>query len=277
MKLYKGEHVITDDNYQDHLEGGVHAVATGVKVFGGKPRPKKFAAGFYDGSITSITIPEIPQAEWSGIIKKQEANKSRLSDIILGYNIPSLDQNGKGYCWAHSTTGALIALRAAMNLPYVPLSAYSVACKIKNFADQGGWGALSMDFAMSTGIAPESVWPAQSMSRSNDNPTTWAEAAKYKVADGWMDLGAAQYDRNLTFNQIATLLLCRIPVVGDFNWWGHSIYLADLVEPSPGQFGVRFRNSWGDTYGSKGFSVLTGSKVRPDGAVAPSRPLMLAA
>ncbi len=265
--LYAGEHIINDSNFRDHIPGGSHAAG---QSFGAIPRDYKVNPPGCYGTPTAVTIPLVPRSEWSARIKAMEATKSRLSDIILGQNIPSLDQNGKGYCWAHSSTGSIIARRAALGMPYVPLSAYAPACIIKSFQDEGGWGALSMDFAMSRGIPSEALWPAQSMSRSNDNPATWENAALHKVTDGWIDMASAVYDRNLTFDQVMTLLFARIPVVGDFNWWGHSIYLCDPVEVSSGSFGIRFRNSWGDSYGSKGFSVLEGNKAIPDGAVAPS-------
>lgn len=274
MQKYPLEHVIGDDNYLSHCGGGYYAQGMS---FGCVPRDYSIIPPGYYGTKTALDIQPFSDAEISARIKRMEKDKSRLSDILLSQNIPSLDQNGKGYCWSHSTTGAIIALRAAQGLPYVPLSAYAVACVIKNFRDEGGWGALSMDFAKEKGIPSESFWPAQSMSRSNDNPKTWENAALHKVTDGWIDLASAVYDRNMTFKQVLTLLCCRVPVVADYNWWGHSIYLVDPVEVSPGNFGVRFRNSWGDSYGEKGFSILKDSKAVPNGAVAPAVVLASAA
>jgi hypothetical protein len=201
------------------------------------------------------------------------AEKSNLSDIRLTGNnggiIPSLDQNGKGFCWAHSSTGAVMMLRAVMGLSYVPLSAFAVACVIKNFQDEGGWGAESLDFITTRGVPSDKLWPMQSMEKSNDNPATWVNAALHKVTAGWVDLQAAQYDRELTFDQVGTLLLSRVPVVGDFNWWSHSVCLLDLVETSPGEFGVRILNSWSDSWSDRGMGILKGSQAVPDGAVAP--------
>jgi hypothetical protein len=235
----------------------------------------KFPLGCYGGvrSYKAVDMPVIPKSEWSDRIKEMETKKSRLSDIILkgnkGSHIPSLDQNGQGYCWAYSSTGCVMALRAAMNLPYVRLSAHGVACVIKGFQDEGGWGAQSLDFIMNRGVPSVEFWAEKSMSKKYDTKETWENAALHKVTGGWIDLADAQYDRNLTFDQVATLLLCRIPIVVDFNWWGHSVHATDLVEVSRVDYGIRIRNSWTDSYGDRGFAVLQGNKARPDGATAP--------
>lgn len=238
--------------------------------------PRDYAThpqGCYSSAPAAVDMPLIPRAEWRERIRHMEGTKSRLSDMrmtgMFGQMIPSRDQNGKGYCWAHSTVSAMMLLRARDNQPYADLSAYAIACIIKNFRDEGGWGALSLDFATQRGCPTSQFWPQQSMSRVNDNNSTWANAALHRTVEGWVDLNAAVYDRDLTFDQVMTCLLLRIPVVVDFNWWGHSVCAADPVETSPGQFGIRIWNSWGDSWSDKGMGVLSGSRAIPDGAVAP--------
>ena len=234
-----------------------------------------FPVGCYASAVPmrSVEMPLIPQSEWSGRIREQEASKTRLSDIrnrgMNGSPIPSLDQDGFGYCWAHSSTHAVTLCRAVANMPYVPLSAFAVAATIKGGRDEGGWGAQSLDFIQQRGIPAQSFWPQKDASLRHGTPECWANAAMHKVTEGWIDLDAAQYDRNLTFAQVATCLLSGVPVVGDFNWWGHSVCLLDLVETSPGRFGVRIWNSWADSWGDNGTGILSGSKAIPDGAVAP--------
>lgn len=290
-----GEPLIHDGLPVEAHTPDTHARGLVPRNYGTHPR------GCYE-SAPALDFPLIPRSEWPERIRDKEAAKSRLSDIRLTGNnggpIPSLDQNGKGYCWAHSTTGTVVILRALANLPYVPLSAYAVACVIKNFRDEGGWGALSLDFITQRGVPSSQFWPMQSMSRANDNPATWANAALHKVTEGWIDLTAAVYDRTMSFDQEGTLLLSNTPVVKDESWWGHSIQGLDLVDgnahrdvtraesgklattaefelmwgvndPVTAGFGVRIWNSWGDSWGDRGMGVLTGSKAVSDGAVAP--------
>ena len=240
--------------------------------------PRDFSrrpAGYYSTSSPfSVDMPLIPRDEWSQIIKDKEATKSSLSDIRNtandGQPIPSLDQNGQGFCWAYSTTACVMLLRAAANQPYVRLSPHAVACKIFNFQDRGAWGALSMEWIAKNGVPSDEYWPQKSMSRQHDNDTTWRDALKHRITEGWLDINVSHpADAELAFEQVATCLLMNQPVVLDFNWWGHSVCGMDLVETDPGQFGIRILNSWSDNWGQNGTAVLKGRKAIPDGACAP--------
>jgi hypothetical protein len=267
MNLRPNEIVIDDDNFGTHID----TMVDGKWMSRGcVPRVKETEPHTTMRSLPDI--PLIPRSEWAARIDEMEKTGSRLSDIRLrgnaGEMIPSLDQNGKGYCWAHSSTHAMIMARAVAGLPYVPLSAYAVACKIKNFRDEGGWGALSMDFICQQGVPSSQYWPMQSMAFKNDNPATWENARLHRCLAGWYDLDQAQYDRTLTQDQIVSLLLSRIPVVGDYNWWGHSVLLLDAVRDG-NDIAIRIWNSWGDGWSDRGMGILRGSKAFPNGAVAP--------
>ncbi len=210
-------------------------------------------------------LPLIPESEWADRLALQIQNKAQLSDIrnagMFGQRIPSRDQNGKGYCWAHSSTSASLLIRAVNNEPYADLSAYCVACIIKGYQDEGGWGAESLEWIAANGIPTSEFWPQQSMSRSNDTPAMRANAALHKVTE-WMD-----FDPNNMKAQLVTCLLSNIPVVVDYNWWSHSICAMDLVSINP--FSIRIWNSWGDSWNGDGTGLLTAGKAIPDGAIAP--------
>lgn len=252
---------------------------------------------------TAIDMPLIDQSEWTSRAADLEQSKSRLSDIRMradgGQPFRSLDQGQVGYCWAHSSTHAVTYLRAVANLPYVPLSAYSVAATIKNGRDEGGWGALSLDFITAKGVMAQSVWPQGDRNyRHYDTSDNWANAALHKVTEGWVDTSAQQYDRSMTFAQVVTCLLSRVPVVVDYNWWSHSVCAIDVVsgssmrdrvrgaggkllqladfdramgmnDPVTAGVSIRIQNSWSDSWSDRGMGVLSGSKAVPDGAVAP--------
>ena len=220
------------------------------------------------GSLTfarPFDIPLIPESEWQSRLDARIAAKAQLSDVrnsgMNGQPIPSRDQDGRGYCWAHSSTSAALIVRAINNEPYADLSAYAVACIIKNYRDEGGNGADSLEWIAQNGVPTSQFWPQQSMSRANDNPAMRANAALHKFTE-WMDLDPAQMKA-----QLVTCLLLGVPVVSDFNWWGHSVCTLDLVSITP--FTTRIWNSWGDSWSSNGTGLLQGNKAIPNNAIAP--------
>lgn len=214
-------------------------------------------------------IPLIPDDQWPDLLSDQQARNADLETIrnhgMFGQPIPSRDQNGKGYCWAHSSTSAALLVRASQGLPYVDLSAFMVACIIKGYRDEGGYGAESLDFIAANGIPSSQFWPQQSMSRSNDNPAMRANAAEHKYQE-WMGLGNGPGTMK---QQLVTCLLqpIPIPVVVDFDWWQHSVCAIKLISLNP--FTIDIWNSWGDSWSNNGVGALTGSKAIPDDAIAP--------
>ncbi len=299
-----GELIINDLNFAQHISPVVNGEQTHRGLI---PRDySKHPAGSYAAApMLAVTFPLIPRSEWPQRIKDKVATQSQLSDLRLqgnnGQPIPSLDQDGVGYCWAHSSTQAVILLRAINNQPYVPLSAFCVAATIKKGADEGGWGAQSLDFITDRGVCSQALWPQGDRNyRQHDKPEVWANAALHKTTEGWVDLAVQEYDRTLTFDQECTLLLSGIPVVKDENWWSHSILGLDVIDgsavarsgvmralsgklattqelenllalsdPVTAGFGVRIWNSWGDAWSDRGMGTLVGQKAVSDGAVAP--------
>jgi len=277
--LREGEELIHEGNYTKYQ--------TDVKVDGERKARglirrnySKYPRGCYAAAL-AVDVPLTPRVEWPDRIRQKITDKSQLSDVRLaagpgGAPVPSRDQNGKGYCWFHSGTSAMLLVRATQNEAYADLSAYAGACVIKNFRDEGGWGAQGLDFQMSRGIPTSEFWPQRSMDKKNDTPATWENAKLHRITEGFIDLAAAQYDRNLTFDQVASLLLSDVPVIVDYNWWSHSVCAMDLLDLDPSKpltsvdrWGIRIWNSWGDSWSDRGMGALAGKKAVPDGAVAP--------
>lgn len=214
----------------------------------------------------------IPRPEWDARIAERERTRSGLKFVretmANGGRHKSYDQNGQGFCWAYSTGAAVTYARGRDGAPYRRLSPHAVACKIKNFRDEGGWCGLSAQFARENGYPTEAEWPAKSMSRSYDTAATWAAAANNKVVEEWFDLTHAVYDQTMTFDMVATQLLLNNPVQCDFNWWSHSVCAIDLVRIEAGSYGLLIHNSWADSWGDAGTGVLRGSQAIPDNAVS---------
>jgi len=248
------EIIINDDNWQDYVNPPPGYAKGGI------PRDyKEFPVG-YSKYARAFDIPLIPENEWQERLDYQIATKSQLSDIRnRGFNgkpIPSTDQGNRGYCWAHGPVSAALLARAVANQPFVDLSAYAIACIIKNYRDEGGWGIQAIEFMAQRGVPSSEFWPQRSVDRANDNPRTWENAAKHKNCE-WIDLDP----RNKA--QLVTCLLSGIPVCAGYNWWAHEICIMDLVSLDP--FRVRIWNSWGDHWGENGTGILEGSKALGDG------------
>ena len=238
----------------------------GVKMSHGHD-PNQVVRGALPQPPSSIKL--IPRSEWSARIKERKELQAGLRwkrrRHLDGKPIPSSDQNGDGYCWFYSSTGCVTLARMRDNLPYVRLNAHSGAAIIKNGRNEGGWCGLSAQFIMEHGVADFSAWPEHSRNLSNDKPATRENMAKYKVTEGFFDLSTPAYDRNLTVEMIATLLLTDQPVALDFNEWLHSVVGIDWDEPERGAFCPVIWNSWRDGWGELGEGHILRWDV--DGAV----------
>lgn len=254
--------LITINDSNSHLF--INPVHDGeVKVCGTLPRDFMRCPVGYLPHAKPFDLPLIPESEWQPRLDALKAAKAQLLDVrnrgMQGQPIPSRDQNGKGYCWAHSGVSAHLLARAAMNEPYADLSAFAIACMIKHFQDEGGWGSEGVEFQGDRGCPTAQFWPQQSMSQSNDNPNTWANAKLHRYLS-WRDL-----DPNQMKAQLVTCLLLGFPVVSDFNWWSHSVCTMQLESLNP--FKTRIWNSWGDSWSENGTGLLEGSKAIPDAAL----------
>jgi C1A family cysteine protease len=118
-----------------------------------------------------------------------------------------------------------------------------------------------VEYIVENGIYPTAAWP--NTSRDSDNKTAAGDitAKGYQVTE-FYDLE----DNN--FDQLATALLLGFPCALGLDWWGHLVCATDLVMIDSRSFGTRIRNSWGESWGERGWGVLT-EKRSIGSAVAP--------
>lgn len=215
-----------------------------------------------------VEMPLLGMDEIKNRAVRMAAEERRLSDLYLAAGWENLDQGSDGYCWQYGPTHALMVLREVQGLPRVRLAAHCPAAVAKGGRNQGAWGALGMEMLMQMGAPIIGTYPEHSRNLRDVTEAVKAEAMKYRLTEGWWDAAAPVYNRDLSWQQVLTLLVCGVPVVGDFDWWGHCVCLLDVVVMPDGSLGVRILNSW-KGWGMRGLAVLSGGRARPNNAVAP--------
>lgn len=252
-KLYQNEPVIGETDPTPVTPGGY---STGYKPRDYKAKPVGYSAA---GAPTYGKGKPIPRSEWDDRIAEKEKNKSRISDILIAGNVPSMDQNGTNYCWFFGVVGACQARRAVAGLPYIGLSPACGAAQIKSFRNQGGWGNDAVEWMVDHGVCSQATWPQAAIERRYLTETARAEASRFKLTE-WDDCEQNDFDAVMSF----VLADDPIPFAIGLDWWGHLIFGCDGVKLGTGKYGIRIRNSWGASYGDNGFAVLEQRKCLGD-------------
>lgn len=276
------------------------ATITGVNHFGLIPRDYTTHPLCYSKRAVTLDMPLIPRDQLVERIKEGHAKKQfpsyyRKIGGPNGSKIPSLDQNGQGYCWYYSVVICLMLLRALQNLPYVRLSAHGGACLVKNFRNEGGWSPEASEHATLHGVPSVQFWPEKSMNRANITAAMKENALLHRPAETFVDLVPPVYNRNLSEDQRLTCLVTCTPVHADRFRWSHStadvellLSQAAMLNPSMQKtrlqdldlenaadaeafyavIATRGWNSWTDNWGDDGEFIMEGSLQRMDGGGA---------
>lgn len=247
--------IIIDDSTPDHVYQPPAGYSTGLDL------SLRTAAGYAGVAEPFPSSLLVPRSEWQARIQEMKDTKSRLSDLILNANLPCKDQNGTNYCWINAPTHCVEIVRLVQNQPMVLLSPASAGGPIKGWSNVGGWGKEGVEFIQQYGLVPVDKWPANAISRSYNTEENRKLAMNYRITE-WWELQPGNLD------ELMSCLFHRIPVAVGYSWWSHEVI---AIEPEwmDGEICLRFRNSWGMNYGEKGFSILRGSKMLPNDAVAP--------
>jgi len=215
-------------------------------------------------------IELIPEEQWPDLISQKDRDKSWIDDMAADLKLPCKDQNGLGYCHGYGPVTALEVARAVAGLPYVDLSAESVAGRVTGWSNQGG--DPEEDLMV---LAKYGACAASFMDRANSiSPSRWKA--------GWEQDAlchrAEEYFKGLDSIDLwvaaGTCALRNIPTSPWYNWWSHCI---------SGSYRLRYdsktrtiyrkdRNNWGGDWGEDGFCWFARGSGRsggtPSGLVA---------
>ena len=210
----------------------------------------------------------VPRDEWYERAMSLEREEYRLSDFAKRRSLEVKNQNGTNYCWINGVTFACELQRMLQGQEHKELSPASGGSIIKKFKNNGGWGDQAAEFIQQHGLVPESLWPPNAIDRKYDTDQAWAAADRYTI-DQWNEL------RPRSMDDLYSCLLRGMPVPVGYNWWRHLVCAVDVVvfrKPNGTSdremlrcFGIRIANSWGTSWGDRGYGILKGSKQLADG------------
>ena len=210
----------------------------------------------------------VPRDQWYERAMSLEREEYRLSDFAKRRRLEVKNQNGTNYCWINGVTFACELQRMLQGQEHKELSPASGGSIIKKFRNNGGWGDQAAEFIQQHGLVPESLWPPNAIDRKYDTDQAWAAADRYTI-DQWNELRP----RNL--DDLYSCLLRGMPVPVGYNWWRHLVCAVDVVVFSKPNgtsdremlrcFGIRIANSWGTSWGDRGYGILKGPKQLADG------------
>lgn len=210
---------------------------------------------------TFRTEQTIPRAEWAERIEELERTGATLTDIHEYHQLPVLDQNGYGYCWCYGTVKAAMLARAVAGLPTIYLSASSLAAKIKDYRNEGGWAGQAVEGWKRFGCSTTDFWPEAKVDRRYDTPEQRENAKQHMLLE-WMELPQQSFD------SLVTSLLLGLPTTMALMWWGHLVCGLRPVVLGHNDYGIEIVNSWRASWGNNGRAILRESKATPHEAIS---------
>ena len=254
-----GSRLIIDDNNFEIHQGD-------SRLCGALPRKTAYGASNIASPMDGFTID---MQEWPDRIADLEREKASLKHLWESSGIGVLNQETYSYCHGFSAVMAVMLFRAAMNLPYVELSASSVAAPVTNFENAGAVIEDDLRQMVRVGVASTNFVPMLTCDKRMFQKGWETDAAEHAVT-----LWTECEPRNL--KQEATWLLSCFPCCIGLNYWGHAVCDIGLVDLNPrlhwsneNRYGVEFLNSWSKNWGDGGFGIRAGTKKYADSIYVP--------
>ena len=258
-KLYKDEIIIDADKIFQHGDPeAFKETATPEGLSTGYALERRRTLFGAMENAPAFGLPTIPKSEWQARIEEGEALGSFISQRMIKAKIPCKDQQQTNFCWIFSTVSAYECRRMLQGETYINFSPASCGSLITNGRNIGGWCEQAINGIHKYGLAPSDMY-SSTETRKRHSSDLLRKMKTFDVPD-FCELAP----RNL--NDLITAGLSYVPLAVGLNWWGHAILFCEPVWLD-GTVAYRFRNSWGSSYGSNGFSILQGSKMLPDDAI----------
>jgi len=213
----------------------------------------------------SAKMCSVPWEASGLVIYDEQELKERLTDMWnakaslmhLAYERDALHQSN-GTCWIHGTCTASTIMFDAANLPYRVPSPLSVAAHCyRNFGVRGGYPSLGVEKYQEHGACTTDSWPENANNRRYDNATSQANR-QHQVLEEIVETGSGEEGFIKSMSGIAQ----GKPAGWSFSWWRHYV-CGCWGRVDRGELCAGLRNTWGNGWGDRGFSLLRGRKKYP--------------
>lgn len=209
-----------------------------VSITGYKPRDyelQPLGSGVGAVSFPQALLDAYPDEKvWRERFKELEAKKmdlvSVLTEAFRAGKWLGLNQDPTNYCWTYGVVHAIMVIRHLAGQPFLRLSPYSVACIVKNFQNNGGWGSQALAQIVKDGIATEEYWPMEKpgMSRAERQSANMSA-----IRNGRQYLASSRANASLhkvleyadlpkqSFRHKMAALCVPLPIASGYNRIGH--------------------------------------------------------